>query len=441
MDIGHQRRIVMVFVAAVLLLLPLSNAHAVPSFARQVGVDCTACHIVFFELTQFGRSFKLHGYTMTNVTQGQSEKLKENYYPPVSAMLLVSYTHLSNTQPNTQNGNVLLPDTLSLFYAGRISDKLGAYAQITYSQPADHFTMDNTDIRYADEMTNLVYGFTFNNNPTVQDPWNSTPAWGFPFVSSSVAPAPAASTQLVKTNAQKVAGLGAYGFWNDLIYGELTFYRSAQVGGNVPPNSATDTSIVDGVAPYWRFAAEKNWGNHSLEAGTYGLYVKKFPGGGMPFAGPTDHFKDYAFDAQYQYITDPHAVTAHTTWIREKQDWDASFPAGLTSNASDKLTTFKIDGIYYYKRTIGGSLGYFSTRGDMDANLYPAGDLVSGSANGSPDSSGWTVEVDYLPWLNTKFIVQYTMYDKFNGAKSDYTGSGRSARDNNTLYVAAWLMF
>ncbi len=248
-----------------------------------------------------------------------------------------------------------------------------------------------------------------------------------------------------------VAGLGAYGYWNDMLYGEVTLYRSSQVGGNQPPtsptagaNGASDANIIDGTAPYWRLAVEKSWNAHSLEIGTYGLYAKVFPGGAAtppaPLSGPTDKFLDYAFDAQYQYITDPHIVTLHTTWINEKQDWNASLPLGLTANSTDRLTTFKINGIYYYKRTVGGSLGYFSTAGTSDTGLYtPAS--VTGSANGSPDSSGWVAELDYLPWINTKIALQYTLYGKFNGATSNYDGSGRNARDNNTLYLAAWLMF
>ncbi len=453
MNVYHRcRKTVLAFtVFAGLSAVMPSNVHAVPSFARQTGVECSGCHTVFLELTPFGRSFKVRGYTMTNVTQGQTATLKENYYPPVSAMLLVSMTYLDKRQPDTQNGNILLPDALSLFYAGRISDKLGAYAQVTYSQPDDHFTMDNTDIRFANETSNLVYGLMFNNNPSVQDLWNSTPAWGFPFVSSGVAPSPAAATQIDGTLAQQVAGLGAYGYWNDLFYAEVTLYRSSQVGGNQPPTSPTpgangsaDQHIISGLAPYWRLAVEKNWDSHSLEIGTYGLYANVFPGGAAspaaPFSGPTDRFMDYAFDAQYQFITEPHIVTVHSTWIHEKQTWNASLPLGLASNSSDTLETFKINGIYYYKRTIGGSLGYFNISGDADQGLYPPGS-VSGSATGSPDSSGVTVELDYLPWLNTKFIAQYTIYDKFNGGRSNYDGSGRNASHNNTLYVAAWLMF
>ena len=37
--------------------------------------------------------------------------------------------------------------------------------------------------------------------------------------------------------------------------------------------------------------------------------------------------------------------------------------------------------------------------------------------------------------------MSYVAYQKFNGAKTNYDGSGRNASDNNTLYVLVWLMF
>jgi hypothetical protein len=49
-----------VFVAVALGMLT-TPAHAVPSFARQTGLACEACHTVFPELTPFGRQFKANG--------------------------------------------------------------------------------------------------------------------------------------------------------------------------------------------------------------------------------------------------------------------------------------------------------------------------------------------------------------------------------------------
>jgi len=78
--------------------------------------------------------------------------------------------------------------------------------------------------------------------------------------------------------------------------------------------------------------------------------------------------------------------------------------------------------------------------GSADAVLF-APNPVSGFANNSPNSKGWVGEVSYVPWQNVKLLAQYVAYQKFNGAGSDYDGSGRNASDNNTLYLLAWLNF
>ena len=45
------------------------RAYAVPSFGRQTGLACEACHTAFPELTPFGRRFKLNGYVLDNLPQ------------------------------------------------------------------------------------------------------------------------------------------------------------------------------------------------------------------------------------------------------------------------------------------------------------------------------------------------------------------------------------
>ena len=58
---------VQMVLGALSLLLVSFNAHAVPSYARQTNLACAACHTIFPELTPFGRSFKLNGYTLTGL--------------------------------------------------------------------------------------------------------------------------------------------------------------------------------------------------------------------------------------------------------------------------------------------------------------------------------------------------------------------------------------
>lgn len=42
--------------------------------------------------------------------------------------------------------------------------------------------------------------------------------------------------------------------------------------------------------------------------------------------------------------------------------------------------------------------------------------------------------------ISVKISLQYTIYNKFNGASSNYDGFGRDASDNNTLYALVWAM-
>ena len=111
-------------------------------------------------------------------------------------MMDVSFTNTKSTgaRLTTQNGNFEFPQDISLFLSGAWTTHVGSFLQVTYSSQGDHFSMDNTDIRYANSTKlggkELVYGLNMNNNPTVEDLWNSTPAWGFPWVASDVAPTP-----------------------------------------------------------------------------------------------------------------------------------------------------------------------------------------------------------------------------------------------------------
>jgi hypothetical protein len=185
-----------------------------------------------------------------------------------------------------------------------------------------------------------------------------------------------------------------------------------------------------------------------LEVGTFGLDASTHPGAGTALQGPTDKFKDVAADVQYQFIGEDHFFTFLGTYIHESQTLDASVLDGFAANDRNKLDTVKLAGEYYYKRLIGGTVSHFSTTGGSDALLYgqvcaacATPTPVVGSAIGSPASRGYILELDYLPWLNTKLQTQYIGYQKFNGGTSNYDGNGRSASNNNTLYLLVWIAF
>jgi hypothetical protein len=143
-------------------------------------------------------------------------------------------------------------------------------------------------------------------------------------------------------------------------------------------------------------------------------------------------------------------VSVQATWIHEQQQWRASQRLGLAANRADSLQSLRAKVSYLYDGTYGLTLGYFATTGDADPGLY-APDPVDGSRTARPDSDGFIVEVQCLPfnkrplagwpWLNARLSLQYVLYERFNGARRDYDGFGRDASDNDTLYVLAWIAF
>jgi hypothetical protein len=453
-------------------LLTASTASAVPSFARQTGLACQACHTVFPELTPFGRTFKLNAYTLANlpqvqgITPSKDYELLLNQVPALSLMFQTSYTRTSSALPDTtvsgaksQDGQVLFPQQASLFYAGRIAPNLGSFIQMTYDSASGKFHWDNTELRFAKQIASsigrLTLGATLNGNPTVQDPWNSTPAWQTPFDQrSSAALMPGASTQIDGPLAGRgAAGITGYLWWNDSVYAEVGVYRSAPQGfsnnGFAGPLDSSAGGVLSSGAPYWRIAYERQWSRNSWSVGAYGVVARITPPL-LAVGSASDKFSDVALDSQYQFIGDEHIFSVQTTYIKETQSRDATFAHGGSSNPSDDLKTFRLGGSYYYQRFLGGALGYFSTMGSTDPALYapvvssfvpPLATSVVGFANGSPNSSGWIGELDYLPWQNVKIALQYTAYHKFNGASSNYDGNGRDASANNTLYLLGWFAF
>jgi hypothetical protein len=425
----------------------VASAHArIPSFSRQTGLACSECHTTFPQLNAFGRTFKLNGYTLTDAQvvaagdSGKRQTLRLDLIPPLSMMVQSSLTQVQAAAPGTQNGTVQFPQQLSVFFGGAITPRLGTFVQLTYDPRSGGIGMDNVDIRYVNHTQlaakPLLYGVSLNNNPTVQDVWNTVPAWGFPFAASGVAPTPAAATLLDGALAQQVAGLGAYALWDNHLYGEVSAYRTALQGGPAPLDS-TATNAISGVAPYWRAFYKRQVGEgSSLMVGTLGMSASLYPAG---VAGLQNRFTDVAVDAQYERPIGSGLMTAHAIWIHENQKLDADFAAGAAANPTNTLQTLRIDASAYSASRIGLTVGFFSTTGTADALRYPTG-VLNGSA-GMPDSQGFVAELSALPWLNTRFEMQYVAYSKFNGATHNYDGFGRNASDNNTLYFLSWVTF
>jgi len=160
---------------------------------------------------------------------------------------------------------------------------------------------------------------------------------------------------------------------------------------------------------------------------------------------------DTGVDATYQYANEGQsAFTVNASYIHENQTLNASFNIGATGVTSNHLNTLRIDATYTYRQTWALGGGVFDISGGADQTLYAPAPL-DGSNNGSPDTKGYVVQLEYVPfgkadswarpWINIRLGLQYTGYTKFNGGTSNYDGNGRSASENNSLFLFYWMAF
>lgn len=426
--------------AAAALLLT-SQAHALPSYARQTGQNCGACHVGGFgpQLTPYGQRFKIGGYT-----DGDHATV------PLSAMLVGTFTHIKQDLEEAParhydtNDNTAFQEG-SVFLAGRLADHLGSFTQATYSGIDRVWAWDNLDIRYARELNafdkDLTLGLSLNNNPGIQDPWNTLPGWGFPYIGSDLAPGSPVAPLLAGGLETKVLGLNAYAFFDQRWYGELGAYESLDRRTlhrfGVPRADVPDTA---GLSPYARLTYSRDLHRQAYSVGLVAMHSNIRPEAGAP----QDSYTDFGIDGSYQFLGNRRNIfTVNGLALVEKQNRGGTFALEGASNNDQTLHSYNVNFSYYRDQTYGASVGLFDVDGSHDTLLY--GDSLAGR----PNTRGEVFQIDYTPfgkddsWLspnaNLRVGLQYTLYNRYAGRASNYDGSGRSASDNNTLMVFLWL--
>ena len=485
-------------VAIILTTLLSSTAEAVPLFARQVQQNCVACHVggQYPELTPYGRYFKLTGYTQGD----QQWDPAKGIFPIAMSIQAGSNTMKNNKSDGStdgdsgtasgspldyRNGNFKL-DQVSVYLGGKITDNLGLFSQYTWvfngtdsngnSTPAATFNADNFDLRAADHYSNgykdIIYGVSLNNNPGVTDVFNSSPAYFYPYQYSGTASGqiPPYRTQIESYGGGSARGVNGYVYLNRNWYAEIGGY-TANTGAtkfltytndaNNPTRNNT-TNLV-GVNPYYRLAGTYEWGAHNIMLGAFGmnskiagpnnfLYSDGVTGVGtnVPISSGTAGvmYQDRALDAQYQYISDPHVVSAQVRYIQE----NISDPSVIAyANPSNNLYSRYFKAMYVYRAKYGSTIAYWSQTGSQDSMAYSSG-IGNGAAanpnppnytsfNNSPNSNAWIPAIFWQPLQNVRLTLQQTFWTKFAGASKNYDGYGRNASDNNTTYLYLWMAY
>ncbi len=129
-------------VLAILLMVCVSfvalKTKAVPSFARENGIECSTCHTQWPQLNDYGREFKESGFNLSGETAEIAEGVDLDKNFPGSAALNMRFidkrfsrdrTYEDLTQGDKQL-QLRAGHELEAFLAGRASEKIAFFAEI-----------------------------------------------------------------------------------------------------------------------------------------------------------------------------------------------------------------------------------------------------------------------------------------------------------------------
>jgi hypothetical protein len=271
-----------------------------------------------------------------------------------------------------------------------------------------------------------------------------------------------------------IAGITAYAFWQNAIYVELGAYGSSRgamsfMHAGLHPD---ELAKLRGLNPYWRIAWNHEWGPHSLMIGTSGMTARIYDDP-LDTSDPASihRTRDLMFDTQYQYLLDPHAITAQLAYEKSRHVYpdalanqpvafvDAAGNPLANTNAIDTTNLLRAKLTYVYRAKYGGSIGLFKLSGTTntanqssgfspdtleitsDPTVAAPSTRVYGNLSGNPGTRGVTIEAFWTPIQYVRIGAQYTAYSRFNGASTNYDGFGRNARDNNSLFLYVWAAY
>jgi hypothetical protein len=301
------------FLASVITAITFSTeASAIPAFARQVGMACSACHYQHFPvLNAFGRAFKEGGFTL----MGAQEKIEGDGLSLPANLNLAFITNLQYAKTNgpTTNTDALTKDTnngqismtqYSLFMGGRVAENIGFEGEVGLNNGA---ALASVKIPFAQDwgsFKTLVVPFTTDGLGAAQ---------GFEILSTGASNVHVFNQQdMNAVSAQQYIGTatGAYGLAlvaaTDYGFVNFTKWSLDSICGNgdvcggaaVAPGSGSPTSNYLRAAWLGDVAGFDTGAGVQLWSGASGSPLLGAAGGGGPSSDGVYATKALAFDAQ-----------------------------------------------------------------------------------------------------------------------------------------------
>jgi hypothetical protein len=392
----------------VIICMPYTS-HAVPSYARQVQKPCTACHTIWPNLNQYGRQFKVKAYTDVSEKWEMINKDNMNLttiFPFSARILYFPENRVETNNPSFAQSSTTV-DAVQLFIATRAYDYAGVFASAEWSPDTDTIGVPTAKLAFQYPLGegNTIGLVAFKGLSPSADPFNSlggrdrSLVWGDE------------STPLVLTAgwtfdffSEGNVGTVLHGYFlGNRLYAAVGALRgglSADASAGALINSATTVSDTDPNDLYSRIAWDQKLPNGAVTFGAAYYDGKQRISSVAP--GVTLITPPYDSKVKRTYVDLSLEQNYGEDHMLEVQ---ALYGSGKETNVfgggeGRKFDGFYVEGSYFYDRKIGfvAAINKIKFK-DQDIALDP---VVN------PDKvDSWLVSLNYLPWLNTKFALQY----------------------------------
>ncbi len=148
-----------IFISIMLTVL-LSNAYAMPAFARQMGVACNSCHSQngFPALNAYGRNFKASGYTLTGAQGTITDPDKENFLSLPETLNASFVAKIRVVDSDNSSTELQFPDEAALVIGGRVAEHVGAFVEIGYDSAEEKFLLANFKLPFTYRVDKYTFG-------------------------------------------------------------------------------------------------------------------------------------------------------------------------------------------------------------------------------------------------------------------------------------------
>lgn len=269
----------LLLLSSILFLMLVETATALPSFTRQTGESCTACHVQNTpKLNSYGRNFAISGYTLYNdksqtqmLIQGSDVPLSLPPILNVSAILKARYIHTTQDQNTSsedvvgaERGELQVFEGSGIYFGGRIAENAGGIVSITGDPTTENDVAFGGKVALSYPLLNGYAGLTLYSTQI-----NGIYSGMENFNTGLYMPLKQFENAYV-TNAAQATGIGngpATGM--QLFYGDAYFF--ATLGAVIPSQNNEGIDAGGSLLPFWRVSYTQPIENWNFMIGAYGL--------------------------------------------------------------------------------------------------------------------------------------------------------------------------